>query len=157
MLPLKKVIVPTDFSDPSYEAVEAAGELARQFQAELVLVHVVPRVPYYGVVPVTGPHFEIEPYQEEMAAHSEKKLKELTAERISEEVRCRPVVRLGDAPANIVELAEEEQADMIVISTHGRTGWKRFVFGSVAEKVVRTAACPVLTVPDPEARGVEKS
>lgn len=152
MFPLKKVIVPTDFSDPSYVAVAAANELARAFDAELVLVHAVPPVPYYGAVPIAGPHFDIQAYQEDMVAGSEKTLKKLIEERVAKEVRSRSIVRLGDPPATVVELADEEDADVIVISTHGRTGWKRFVFGSVAEKVVRTASRPVLTIPDPNTR-----
>jgi nucleotide-binding universal stress UspA family protein len=152
MFPIQKIVVPTDFSEPSYEALKTADELASRFEADLVLIHAVPPVPYYGVIPVAGPHFEIEAYQKDMVAQSEKKLQELREERISGDVRCTPVVRLGDAPATIIELTGDEKADVIVISTHGRTGWKRFMFGSVAEKVVRTSPCPVLTVPDPKAR-----
>jgi nucleotide-binding universal stress UspA family protein len=87
-----------------------------------------------------------------MLAQSEKRLNGLMEERVSKGVRGRSLVRLGEPTMSIVEVAEEENANMIVISTHGREGWRRFLFGSVAEKVVRTASCPVLIVTDPNAR-----
>ena len=71
---------------------------------------------------------------------------QIAKERISREVKSRNIVILGNAADEITRIAESENADIIVIATHGWTGWRRFIFGSVAEKVVRTSCCPVLTI-----------
>jgi nucleotide-binding universal stress UspA family protein len=71
-------------------------------------------------------------------------------ERISDEVKVSTMVKLGSAADQIVSTAATEKFDLIVIATHGLTGWRRFVFGSVAEKVVRLAECPVLTIQQPK-------
>jgi nucleotide-binding universal stress UspA family protein len=71
-------------------------------------------------------------------------------ERISDEVKVRTMVKLGSAADQIANTAATEKSDLIVIATHGLTGWRRFVFGSVTEKVVRLAECPVLTIQKPK-------
>lgn len=73
--------------------------------------------------------------------------------RISSNVAHRTIIFQGNPADQIVEAAESEKADMIVTATHGWTGWRRFIFGSVVEKVVRFALCPVLTVPAPRNEG----
>jgi universal stress protein A len=70
-------------------------------------------------------------------------------ERIPKEIVARPFIGHGDAGYEIVRIARDERADLIVIATHGLTGWRHLIFGSVAERVVRSAACPVLTVRAP--------
>ena len=77
-------------------------------------------------------------------------LNQIRRERIPEGVQSRAVVIQGDPANQIVQLAEEEQVDMIVIATHGFSGWKKFMFGSVTEKVIRFAACPVLSIRAPQ-------
>jgi len=154
MLPFKKILCPTDFSEPALTALKHAGELARHFSAELIVVHVIP--------PVPGPHafpdpqmvttFDVPLYQQELAISAEKVLKELVSHQVSPEVRTRDLVTTGEAAPEILRIAHQEHVDLIVIASHGQTGWRRLVFGSVAEKVVRQATCPVLTnVASPEA------
>jgi nucleotide-binding universal stress UspA family protein len=75
---------------------------------------------------------------------------EYAKNKFSSDLKVRTVVLQGNPADQIVELAESEKVDMIVTATHGWTGWRRFIFGSVAEKMVRTAGCPVLTVPAPK-------
>jgi len=149
MLPLKKIVWPTDFSVPAYEGLKIATELAVQFSAEMLLVHVVAPLPTMqdGLAP-TG--FHIPTVLKEIEDSAQKSLEEIRRERIPSDIHVRTLVILGRPAHEIVKLAEEEKADIIVIPTHGESGWHRFVFGSVAEKVVRHAACPVLTVQAPD-------
>ena len=76
---------------------------------------------------------------------------EVVSHQVSPEVRTRDLVTTGEAASEILRIARQEHADLIVIATHGLTGWRRLVFGSVAEKVVRQATCPVLTIVAPAA------
>ncbi len=146
MLPIKKILCPTDFSEPSYEAIKTAGELAFYFGSELCLLHVVPPVP---MIPTgEGPSaFDISLYEQELEATSKRTLQEIINHLEWRDLMGRLIVLRGNAADEIVRTAQEENADLIVIATRGRTGLDRFIFGSVAEKVVRLATCPVLTVP----------
>ena len=155
MLPFKKILCPTDFSEPAFVALKRADELARHFSAELIVAHVIP--------PVPGPHsfpdpqasfnFDVPLYQQELAIQAEKMLKELVSHQIASEVRTRDLVTTGEAAPEILQIAHQERADLIVIASHGLTGWRRLVHGSVAEKVVRQATCPVLTIMAPAGAG----
>lgn len=134
----KKILFPTDFSTLSDEALAHAATLAKEGQGELVIVHVEePPIAYgagemyYGVS---------EPDTKTLT----KMLNDIKPEDPAVRVRRRLIV--GNPAEEIVNLAEEENVDLIVMSTHGRTGFKRFLMGSVAEAVVRNAKCPVLTL-----------
>jgi nucleotide-binding universal stress UspA family protein len=153
MLPLKKIVCPTDFSEPSFEALQAAVELARHFSAELIVIHVVQPVPLVAAGHMSPVVFNVRAYQEEMERLAMKNLKEQLAWRIPEGPAVRPLVVLGDPADRIVQAAADEQADLIVIATRGQTGFKRLVFGSVAEKVVRLAGAPVLSIRGLQAEG----
>jgi nucleotide-binding universal stress UspA family protein len=146
MLPLKKIVCPTDFSEPSFEALQAAVELARHFSAELIVVHVVQPIPLVAAEHMSSAAFNVPAYQAEMEMSSRILLKEQIEQRIPEGVAARPQVLLGDPADQIVQAAADEKADLIVIATRGQTGFKRLVFGSVAEKVVRLAGVPVLSI-----------
>ena len=149
MLPLKKIIWPTDFSEPAYEGLKAAVELCTQFSAEMLLVHVVAPLPaMHGGMEPTGFHLPTVLGEIQLAAKNA--LEDIRCEKIPADVRVRTFVINGRPAHEIVKLAESENADMIVISSHGESGWHRFVFGSVADKVVRHAECPVLTIRAPE-------
>jgi nucleotide-binding universal stress UspA family protein len=149
MILFKKILVPTDFSDPSYEAMRTANEMALHFGAELYIVHVVPLVP---VTPATidPAAFNVPLYQEGLQVSYRKLLDETVEEIISKKLSVRSMILQGDAAPEIVQLAGDENIDLIVISTHGETGLGRLIFGSVAEKVVRLAPCPVLTTRIPQ-------
>lgn len=149
MLPLKKIVCPTDFSEPAAEGLKVARELATQFSAEMLLVHVVAPLPaMHGGVAPTG--FHIPAVLEELEAAAKKSLAEIRREELPAEIQARTFVILGRPAHEIVALAEQQKADIIVMATHGESGWQRFVFGSVAEKVVRHADCPVLTIRAPD-------
>jgi universal stress protein A len=150
MLPVKRILCPTDFSGPACSCVKIANELALHFQAELILINVVPVVP--TLPPDPNYVFKVPEYERYLHADAEKHLAEVHADLIDKNVKVRTMVGHGSAADEIVATAEREHADLIVISTHGSTGLERLVFGSVAERVVRLAPVPVLTVRQTEAR-----
>jgi universal stress protein A len=143
MKPIHKILVPTDFSEHSAYALEYAVELARRFdEASITLAHVYPVVNY-----AAAEGFAL--YTPEQLADLLTKLAEqLKAEE--DQVRALGWTRIdttllqGDAYKETLDLAASY--DLIVMGTHGRTGFKHALIGSVAEKLVRTAPCPVLTV-----------
>jgi len=141
---ISKILVPVDFGDPANHALEYAQELARQFGASLELLHVV-SVPY--VLPVTDAALvQLSPdVVEGVVKNAEKRLAQALVAG-GEPARSRATVRTGDPRALIVDFAKDEGADLIVMGTRGRTGATHLLFGSVAEHVVRSAPCPVLTV-----------
>jgi universal stress protein A len=151
MLPFKRIFCPTDFSEPALVALKRAEELARHFSAELIVAHVIPEVPgpHVNSDPPVATSFDVPLYQQELAIYAENLLKDLVSHQISPEVRTRDLVTTGVAAPEILRIAATEHADLIVIASHGETGWRRLMVGSVAEKVVRHAPCPVLTITAP--------
>ncbi len=148
LLPVKRVLCPTDFSEPACRAIKAAAEIAESQQAELILVHVVAPIPALDT-PSGAPAFDLAGYQDELVRSAQHALEERRRRRVPESVRSRAIVTIGDAAHEVTRIAAEEDVDLIVIATHGRTGWRERLFGSVAAKVVRLARCPVLTIPSP--------
>jgi nucleotide-binding universal stress UspA family protein len=145
MLPLHTVLHPTDFSERSEYAFRLACSLARDYGARLVVLHVAtPPLALYG-------EGVILPEPEAHLAEARKRLDQLEAPGPG--VRLERRLAEGDPAAEVLRLAREVGADLIVMGTHGRTGLSRLLAGSVAEQVMRRAACPVLTVraPFPEA------
>ena len=151
MFPLKKILCPTDFSEPSLEAIKAAAELAERYRAEIILMHAVPPLPAYpqpGAMAV----LDTAAYLQERLTYGKKTMEGLIKDKIPDKVSARSLVLTGNPSDEITRLAETEDVDLIVIATHGVTGWRRFIFGSVAERVVRLSPCPVLTIPAPKER-----
>lgn len=149
MLPIKKIVCPTDFSEPAYQGLKTAVELAEHFGAELIVVNAVSPVPIVpGAAAPTGYH--IPTVMTEMQTFAENAMDELVSDKIPDAVRVKSHVVQGKPADEIAKLAKEEKSDLIVIATHGESGWQKFLFGSVTEKVVRLAPCPVLTVRQPE-------
>jgi nucleotide-binding universal stress UspA family protein len=144
MLSIRKIVCPTDFSDAAGAAIQYASELATHFGAEIYLVNVVPVLP---ALP-SDPNWvlQVPEYERLLHADAEQQLRKVAASIETKGVRVQTGVGHGDAAAEIVRIAQERGADMIVIATHGNTGWRRLAFGSVVEKVVRLAQSPVLTI-----------
>ncbi len=148
MLPFERILCPTDFTDTSRDAVVAAAELASYFHARLVLLHVVPAVPVIAS-PMDGTGAGTVPANVGDAAtrrEAEVRLAEMSRELVPPIVDLRLVVESGDPAEAILGTAERFETDALVIATQGRTGWRRFLFGSVAERVVRCAEVPVITI-----------
>lgn len=145
---LKRVLVPTDFSKLSSKALQYALRFADQFHAEVTVVHVIE-----PEVPPAFDGFMIAPpvVSNGSSATCAKRLNALVNSiRTAGGTRVKSVVRCGLASIEIVDAAKELDVDLIVIATHGYTGWKHFAIGSTAERVVRAAPCPVLVVREKE-------
>jgi len=139
MLTIKKILCPIDFSEPSYKGLDFAVDLAKLFQAELVVLHVLQVLPARYT-------FDVPEFEGIIHKESEQQLKDEVAQRVPATIKTKILVGHGNAAKEIIEMAEGEKADLIVIATQGHSGWQHFVMGSVAEKVVRHAHCPVFAV-----------
>ena len=148
MYKVERILCPTDFSEGSLQALSAATDIAAKLGAELSVIHVLPIL---SALP-TDPNFVLEMHQRQDVLYEDmkKRLCEMTRESQDRGMPGRVFVEHGDAAGEIVRVAEEQRIDLIVIATFGKTGWRRLAFGSVTEKVVRRAPCPVLVV-----RGIE--
>lgn len=144
----KRICCPIDFSDASRAAMEVAADLARRGGANLVLMHAYP-IPGYtfpdGSV-VASPKM-----MQELSDQAKKHLEEwrAEAEKLVGAPRVRSETAVGEPAAEIVSFARASGIELIVIGTHGRTGLEHALLGSIAERVVRRAHCPVLTVRPP--------
>jgi nucleotide-binding universal stress UspA family protein len=143
------VLCPTDFSDPARAGLDMAVVVAERIGAEILLVHVVSSVPV-AAIPRLSPAMDVEGYQKELAKSAKQGLKELVRDNVPGTIETRSIVSTGNPAGEICRIAGEENVSMIVMATHGQSGWKRLLVGSVAEKVVRCSPCPVLTVPQPD-------
>jgi len=152
MVRFNKILCSTDFSEPSYAGLDAACELARNHAGRLILVHVVEPIPT-AAVPI-GDHsgFNVAVHQRVLKENAEQSMRKLVKERIPEGVQVKTVVAEGDPANQIAQVAATEEVDLIVIATHGRTGWRHVVYGSVAERVVRHAGPAVLSIRMPRAK-----
>ena len=142
---IRSILVPMDFSPCAERALRCALPLAEQNKAAITLLHVLPSY-------VTGGLSTVDRVQlrGEMRASAESQLSALAAHEANGEVEIRFRTAEGDAAAEILSVARKLPADIIVVSTHGRTGLTRALLGSVAEHVVRRAPCPVLVVRERE-------
>lgn len=145
MIRLQRILVPTDFSDFSQHALRYGCEFARRFSAELHLLNVVediyPLIPEPGMMlPAAGE------YLEGLQEGARKASAALPPAEWSADVSVQRQILVGTPFVEIVRYAREHDIDMIVIGTHGRSGLVHTLMGSVADKVVRKANCPVLTV-----------
>ena len=146
-LRFKKILAPVDFSPASQNGLKHALRFAQSFGAELTLLHVLEPTPAANFVAIPG----AVPFPETDFSKAEKDLRSLAASvRHDGTEKPRWKVRAGLPSHEIVEAAKEGDIDLIVIATHGYTGWKHFCIGSTAERVVRAAPCPVLVVREKE-------
>ncbi|HUG93822.1 MAG TPA: universal stress protein [Planctomycetaceae bacterium] len=145
MIQLNRILVPTDFSDHSRAALEYGCAFAERFGAELHLVHVLQDL--VGLVPEPGLAFPPPgDYMLELQQSSEQALAALPGPSAPAGLNVERATRQGPPFLEIIRYARETEADLIVMGTHGRSGLAHMLLGSVAEKVVRKAPCPVLTV-----------
>lgn len=147
LLRLNKILVPVDFSPFAIKAVRYAARFAEQFGATLALVHVVEPVHYPESVLIPP---EMEDGNRERLKQARASLAGFAKMQVPAGVAVETVVRLGHPVSQITAAAKELDVDLIVIATHGHAGLKRLLLGSTAERVVRLASCPVLTVRERE-------
>lgn len=152
MFSIRNILHPTDLSENSQPALAMSCEWAQRFGAELHLLHVVDGItnPY----PYLGPPFNEAAAWETMIRHrANTALKEWPLPKGYSALKVVRLIRTGSPVLNIVDYAQEIGSDLIVMGTHGRTGFSHLFLGSVAENVVRRATCSVLTVrPDVESK-----
>ena len=148
-LQLRKILVPTDFSGCANYALPYAAAIARATRATIICVHVVePIVPAAGYSGLAEP-MTIADISEQLEDSAERELPQLAECDEFQGLEVEEVIVHGDPAAEIVRVAGEHEVDLIVVSSHGRTGLGRIIFGSTAEAVVRHALCPVLVVKPP--------
>ena len=153
MQAIKTILHPTDFSESSKHAMTYAISFAQEFQAKLVLLHVIEEISsalYFDMLQA--------PPLTQLMVNIEKQAKQALDDVLPPELRgklpAEYILRKGVPFVEILNCASQVKADMIVLGTHGRTGLKHALFGSVAEKVVRKASCPVLSVRHPSQKFV---
>jgi universal stress protein A len=148
MFPFQKILCPIDFSEASLCALKMASEMAEKFGSEVIVLYV-----HKPIQPLPSPQietreviFDTQAFEEQMSRDARTRLAEITASHFAQGIEPKLQVRLGQPSEEILRTAEDEKADAIFMATHGRTGLKHIVFGSVAQRVVSRAGCPVLTV-----------
>lgn len=144
MKKVRRMLVPTDLSDLSAIGVRYALEMARELSSEVILYHVVPLGEDW--VPPRAEPGRVRDLLTNETAALDKFLNDKFGDEVNL-VEIRKRVEFGAAVGNIVDMADKEEVDMIVMATHGRTGFNHMLLGSVAEKVIARAACPVLVIP----------
>lgn len=154
MLPWQRILCPTDFSEPSLAAIDVACAFAAEFDAELFVLHVArPRFPLE--TEVAAPAGDEDEYEHAEREKLIQRLHEIVRNRVAPGIVAHCGVAFGNPAEEIVRVAEAEGAELIVIATHGTTGWRHLVFGSVTEKVLHKAKAQVLVVPIQQPGGVE--
>lgn len=143
--------MPTDFSECGNYALAYATSLARTFGSSILCIHVIePMVPTVGYSGMTEP-LPIADISDQLENSAERELPKLAEREDCAGLEVEELIVHGEAASEIVRVATERKVDLIVVSSHGRTGLGRILFGSTAEAVVRHAPCPVLVVkPPPE-------
>jgi nucleotide-binding universal stress UspA family protein len=140
----RHVLAPTDFSEYSKKAVACALELAKKFGAKLTVLHVI-ELPPYPVEGYVTPNLS-QTFMDDLERQATTELAQVIPEAEAAGVELARVVGVGTPYRTIIDTAEAEQVDLIVMATAGRTGFSHLIMGSIAERVVRTASCPVLTI-----------
>ena len=147
---IDKILCPLDFSDYSYRALQIACDLATDYKAKLLLLHVVPPVPVSvtksDVMAASSTTLDIVAYEEAMQKNAYAELEALRKKIVPQKLKAELLVCIGQESDTIVEQANEQQVDCIVMMTHGRTGLTRLIMGSTAENVIRHAKQPVLSL-----------
>lgn len=154
---LTRILAPTDFSNFSGFALEWAAYLAQCMKADLVLLHVIPEEEGKIIEEIIGEGAVVhisKGVREDVVQDRQKKLKDQYNMAVSSEIksslRVEEITRIGVPFLEIIKVAKEKDVDLIVMGTHGRTGLSHVLIGSVAEKVVHHAHCPVLTIKHPQ-------
>lgn len=138
-----KILCPVDFSENSEIVAQATREIARKFDAEVFVIYVAPSMIQYEIFDL--PAASLPQLVGDIVSGAEKTMTEFVDKHFAG-LQATGKVISGDAAGSIVSLAQSENCDLIIMGTHGRQGLNRLLFGSVAEKVVKTSPVPVMTI-----------
>ncbi len=141
---IKSILFPTDFSEGSAQALQYAVDMAKKYSAKLYVVHVI-----YDIAKATGwyvPHVSMDQMYKDIEQGAKKELENFGVEELSGVKNIERSVIMGVPHEEIVNFANKNRIDLIIMGTHGRKGIDRMLFGSTASQIVRFAPCPVLTV-----------
>lgn len=148
MFPFKKILCPTDFSEASLCGIKMAGEMALKFDSEIILLNVhkpIPQLPSPRLE-ASDTTFDVSGYEKAIITEAKETLAELKKTLLGEKTTVKLLVHIGHPAKEILQVAEDEKVEAIFIATHGRSGLSKIMFGSVAQRIVRKAQCPVLTI-----------
>jgi len=140
---INKILVPTDLSDLSLAAMEYAVSISKIYNAKITMVYVIEQSPAFTFPEVD---YNSETLLRDALINAGEELRKFVDNKLPLSRSINTVVRRGDPRKEIVKYAEDEEFDMIVMATHGRTGFAHMLMGSIAEHIVRSSAVPVLTV-----------
>jgi nucleotide-binding universal stress UspA family protein len=144
MLEIKKILFPVDFSEAVDELVPFALTLAQKFAADLYVLTVTPDMSSFATF--YAPHSNIQGFQDEVYKGAEKKIDALM-HHLKDARKVETRIVKGSPAEQIIETAKKEGIDLIVMGTHSRKGLEKAIFGSVCDKVIKSAVCPVLSIP----------
>ncbi|MDP4172650.1 MAG: universal stress protein [Bacteroidota bacterium] len=144
---IKTILVPVDFSEYSKQALKYAYCMAKDYQAKLFILYVIEPVVYPADFSMG--QFALPSIDSEISIKASEELESLAKDELGCDINCTTLVKIGKPFVEINETASEIDADLIIIASHGHTGVEHILFGSTAEKVVRKAPCPVLTLRSP--------
>ena len=150
---IAKIVAATDFSEDSNNALMFAQDLAQKYSAEVILLHVDQPLAPVMMTPELGPAMDVGAMgriAEEQRLLAQKELDKIAGKLRESGLKVRVQLKVGSPFLEIIHTAHSENADLIVLGTHGRTGLAHVLMGSVAERVVQKAHCPVLTVRHPD-------
>ncbi|CUU03934.1 Nucleotide-binding universal stress protein, UspA family [Candidatus Kryptobacter tengchongensis] len=140
---IKKILLPTDLSPASISAFKYAKSLAEKYGASIYVLHVLENIP---ILAIHALDLTLERIEKNMAENAKIQLEKIVKENLKTKNKVQIFIRKGVVDEEIVKFADEKKVDLIVMGTHGRTGIEYTILGSIAEKIVRRAKCPVLTV-----------
>lgn len=141
---VQKILFPIDFSESTEKYIPWVLTFAKKFEAVVYLISVTPDLSNFASF--YAPHASIKGFQKEITEGAEKKMREFIALHLKGIPKVETRLPSGKADEKILEVAKQEKVDLIIMGSHGRTGLERTIFGSVAEKVIKNAPCPVLTI-----------
>jgi nucleotide-binding universal stress UspA family protein len=140
---IRKILVPTDLSSASISAFKYARSIAEKYGASIFVLHVLEDIPILAIHTLD---LTLERVEKDMEENARRQLEKLVKSNLKTKAKVRTFIRKGVIHNEIIKFANEKKIDMIIMGTHGRTGIEHALLGSITEKVVRNANCPVLTV-----------
>ena len=144
MKEFKRILFPVDLSESSTKMVPYVQTVAKKFEAKIHILFAARVFEYFTSIYV--PHTSINKFEKEIIEGAEKRLYEFVDEHFSEFPGTKTAVVAGDAAEKIIEYIEDKKIDLVIMGTHGRKGMDKIIFGSVAERVVKTSPVPVMVV-----------